>query len=84
MPMLLSPSGVASGKLYGSGTPYATPEAYDRAVTPISSNTSSSAAGGRSIGFQGVFEVSGRIDSKKLESLLDQKKNEPKQLAPSP
>lgn len=73
IPLLLTPSSIAPGTLFGPGTPFPTREAFEKSVSASGSasvvgNPSDSGSGDK--GFQGVFHVNGRIDSMKLDKEL--------------
>lgn len=67
IPFLLSPSSLAPATLYGPGTRFPTREAFDKAN---GASTSSASGASNAVGFQGVFRVSGRIESKMLDKEL--------------
>lgn len=67
IPFLMTASSLAPGILYGPGTQFPTREAFDKAN---GASASSAAGAGNASGFQGVFRVSGRIESKMLDKEL--------------
>jgi len=80
-PIWATPTTLGVDSFYGAGTPYKNREEYERAQGTAKQGTaagdggkseSSESAGvnGSGGGFQGVYEVSGRIDSKKLDDEL--------------